>query len=51
MTRDKNELIAFANIVDRIQSSIDRVYIPGLQLQKEMTIELISRIKKEYHLE
>jgi len=50
MTRNKNELTAFANIVNRILASIEGVYIPALQLQKEKAMELIFLIKKEYHL-
>ena len=50
MTHDRNELIAFANIVNRILSSIEGVYIPVLQLQKDRAMELILLIKKEYDL-
>ena len=50
MIWDKNELVAFANMVNRIESSIKVGYVPLLDSQKKQAEELIELIKKEYHL-
>ena len=51
MTNDKNQLTAFANLIDRIKTSINLFYIPYMQSQKQKAIQLIDMIKKEYELE
>ena len=48
MTNDKNDLIAFANIVDRIKSSIAGPYREHLFVQHQHALTLIALIKKEY---
>jgi hypothetical protein len=49
MTNDKNDLIAFANIVDRIKLSIAGPYREHLSAQHQLALALIALIKKEYH--
>jgi len=50
MTKEKNDLIAFANIIDRVKGSIVR-FRQRLLIQKRFATSLITLIKKEYHLE
>ena len=49
MTKEKNDLITFANIIDRVKGSIVR-FRQGLLIQKRLAISLIILIREEYHL-
>ena len=49
MTNDKNDLIAFANIVDRIKLSVEGPYRERLLDQQQQALNLITLIRKEYH--
>jgi hypothetical protein len=48
MTKDKNDLIAFANIVDRIKGSVE-IYREGVAIHEQRAIALMALIKQEYH--
>ncbi|TAL42912.1 MAG: hypothetical protein EPN92_10970 [Chitinophagaceae bacterium] len=50
LTLDENQLIGFGNITDRLQLFISRFIIPQLIRLNQNAIELITLIKKEYHL-
>jgi hypothetical protein len=50
MTTDKNVLINYANLINRMTSNIKRFYIKNLNDQKEKAVNLIQLIKKDYQL-
>jgi len=50
MTKDKNDLVTFANIVDRIKVSIAGAYSISLRRQHKLAVDLITLIKEKYHV-
>ena len=48
MTNDRNDLIAFANIVDRIKLSIEGPYREHLLAQRQYALTLITLIREAY---
>lgn len=50
MTKDKNQLIAYANIVNRIKTSIGGAYTRNLRIQHKLADELMELIKEEYSI-
>ena len=50
MTTDAKILINYANYLYRYNSNIDRFLNPNLIRQKQRAINMITQIKKEYHL-
>ncbi|MBS1620007.1 MAG: hypothetical protein JST10_04825 [Bacteroidetes bacterium] len=51
MTKDRNEIIAYANWIERARGLLKDDYPKSLQQLKQKATKLIESVKKEYHLE